>query len=486
MRIMAEKNKVVKAGIGYIIGNYLLKGLSFLTVPIFSRLMKPSDYGIYNTFIAYEAILYIVMGFAIHSSYKNALYKYRTIDDGAEQGKDYDTYVSATIMLQMISAVVWFLLVLAIGQYFTQLLGLDFTSMIFLCIYSFAGSILACYNAHVGLKYQYKSFLLVSGINAVSNIILSIVLMYTIFPQNRYMARIIGTTLPVTIITLFIIIKFFKKARPRNYKYFLPWGLKYSIPIISHGISQVILSQFDRIMINKIISSSAAGIYSFAYNIYAIINVTARSLDNVWNPWFYEQMRNKNIENIKKKSNIYTLMMLLASIVVILISPELVKILGDEEYWSASYSVIPIVAGGFFAFLYTIPASVEYYYEKTKFIAVGTIAAAIINVVLNLIFINKFGYIAAAYTTLFTYILYFVFHYIIAIKVHGSCVFSTKTLVLYSALLLALTALSLIFIDFIFVRWSMAIFTGIIFIISEERKVGFISKLIKKHRRNVK
>ena len=41
-----KKNKVLKAGIGYTIGNYFLKGLGFITVPIFSRLMAVSDYGI--------------------------------------------------------------------------------------------------------------------------------------------------------------------------------------------------------------------------------------------------------------------------------------------------------------------------------------------------------------------------------------------------------------------------------------------------------
>ena len=54
-----KKNKVLKAGIGYTIVNYFLKGLGFITVPIFSRLMAVSDYGIYNTFLSYEGMLYL-------------------------------------------------------------------------------------------------------------------------------------------------------------------------------------------------------------------------------------------------------------------------------------------------------------------------------------------------------------------------------------------------------------------------------------------
>ena len=480
---VADNNKVVKAGVGYIIGNYLLKGLSFLTVPIFSRLMEPADYGMYNTFIAYEAILYIVIGFAIHSSYKNALYKYGTIENGAVRGKDYDTYVSTTMVLLMVSAAVWFALFFLFGGWLTGLMGLDQISLVLLLVYSFSGAVLACYNAYVGLKYQYKSFLTVSGINAVSNIGLSILLMFTLFPSDRYMARMIGTTVPITLIAVYIIILFFRKSRPGNYKPFLSWGLKYSTPIISHGISQVILSQFDRIMINRMINPESAGIYSFAYNIYAIINVTARSLDNVWNPWFYEQMAKKRFENIRKKSSIYALLMMLVSVGVMLISPELVRVLGDVKYWAASYSVIPIVAGGFFAFLYTIPASIEYYYEKTKFIALGTFAAAIINIVLNFVFIQTMGYIAAAYTTLATYFLYFLFHYIIAAKIHGSCIFSNKAMAFCSVLVLAVAGLSLLLMDLVVVRWILAVGAAVVLVVTEERTIGFSKKILKKFRR---
>ena len=57
------------------------------------------------------------------------------------------------------------------------------------------------------------------------------------------------------------------------------------------------------------------------------------------------------------------------------------------EYQEAIYITIPIIIGGFFSYLYSFPAIVEYYYEKTKFIAIGTMCAASINIFLNYIFI---------------------------------------------------------------------------------------------------
>ena len=72
---------------------------------------------------------------------------------------------------------------------------------------------------------------------------------------------------------------------------------------------------------------------------------------------------------------------------------------------------MPLVFGIFLLFLYTIPAGVEYYFKKTKYIALFTLFAAIINLVTNYIFIHSFGYRAAAYTTLFCYLIMFFGHY---------------------------------------------------------------------------
>ena len=72
-----KEKSVLKAGIGYTFGNYFLKGLGFITVPVFARLLEKSDFGIYNTFLSYEGIVYLFIGLALHSSIKNAKYAYK-------------------------------------------------------------------------------------------------------------------------------------------------------------------------------------------------------------------------------------------------------------------------------------------------------------------------------------------------------------------------------------------------------------------------
>ena len=66
----------------------------------------------------------------------------------------------------------------------------------------------------------------------------------------------------------------------------------------------------------------------------------------------------------------------------------------------------------YFIFLYAYFAVFEFYYTKTKLAAVATCTGAVLNVALNYVFIKRYGYFAAGYTTLFCYIVYAVMHYV--------------------------------------------------------------------------
>lgn len=471
-----KNNKVLKAGLGYTIGNYLLKGLSFISIPIYTRLLSTSNYGAFNNFLTYESIFFIIVGCAIHSSYNSAHYKYELNTTNSAEGKDYYTYTSTTIVFILISALIWLFFTNVFSKILINWLEMDKFSLNLLVIYSAASALITCFNYDVSINYEYKKFLAVSGFNAISTILISILLLLTLFDHKRYNGMIIGASVPSILASIYVIFYFFKRARPKNLSYFLKWGLVYSLPIVPNGLSQVILNQFDRIMITKLVSLAATGVYSFAYNIYSVLAVTFNSLDSVWAPWFYRQMQSKNYKAIRKYSSLYIALMFVFASGIILVSPELIIILGQRNYWVAKYTVIPVVAGGYFAFLYTIPVVVEYYYSKTGWIALGTTIAAIINILLNWFLIPKFGYIAAAYSTLVTYILYFWFHFFIARKIHGTDLFSTKVIFVCSIGVLFISLLTRLFIEIILIRWLLAASVVIIFIIYEEKRYGFIKQ----------
>ena len=462
MSALARK-KIIKAGIGYTVGNCLLKGLSFLTLAIFSRLMTTADYGLYNVFITYQSILYIILGIAIHSSYKNAKYKY---------GERFNEYISNSMVI-----IIGNTLMLAILGNVAYKCNLSFgISNIFLlnCIilYSMANAVITCFNNYLSLSYQYKAYLKLALTNAIMNILISIILMFSCMNSNRAYARIIGTVIPSVVFAFVIIIYFFKQSKPRINREYSKFAINFSGPIVAHGISQVILSSFDRIMINIMIGTIEAGIYSFAYNIFMIIQVTADSILVVWDTWFYEQYSKQKYELIKKYSTYLIVALAIVSSLVLFITPELIYILGGEKYRSSVYCAIPIILGGFLTILYNFPAEIEYFHAKTKNIAIATIFAAIINILLNYIFIRKYGYIAAAYTTLVTYIFYFIFHYIVAQRIQKEKVFTNNAFLVGGLLVFAAGMLTLFLVKVWLMRWFMAGIELLICIVIVVRNLG--------------
>jgi O-antigen/teichoic acid export membrane protein len=468
---LSNSNKAIKAGIGYTIGNYLLKGLSFFAIPIFSRLMSTSDYGTYNTFAAYESIIFVIIGLALHSSFKNAKYKY---------SNKFQDYISTCVTVGLISFFSWCVLANVLYVKYKSYIGFSRVVVNLLLICSMGSAIVQYFNVYVGIDYKYDRFLKISAFNAVSSILLSAVLILLFFKDNSYMGRIIGTTVPLLLISVYIVIDFYKKAKPQLNAEYAKYAIKFSLPIIPHGLSQVVLSQFDRIMINTIIGAAQAGLYSFSYNIYTIIQVTASSLDNVWGPWFFEKAKQNKYGTIKKVSGDYMTGMMLFSSVVLLVSPEVIKLIAPKAYWESVYCVIPIVIAGYFSFLYTLPVQVEYYFEKTKFIALGTGSAAIINIILNSIFIPKYGYIAAAYTTLATYFLYFVFHFVFARMISKVSYFNIRILAFDVVTVLLVGAVTIMLLDKIFVRWFIVLVFFALGITYAQIHYGVINKIVER------
>lgn len=445
---MQAKNKVVKAGAGYIIGNYLLKGITFLSAPIFTRLLSTDEYGIFGAYLSYESILYIIIGLALHSSIANAKYEYK---------EKYNEYVSSIIIIVLMNTVLWMIIANVFYGGFNRWLNLSRPIVNILVLHCFGTALLQFFNSYASLNYSVKEFLKLTSINALSSMGLSIVLILTIFKSSRLNGRIIGTALPLICIAIYVVIYFFKKCRPLINLDYWKFAIRYSVPIIPHGISQVILSSFDRIMIKDIIGAAEAGLYSFAYTIYSLVVVVSTSLDKVWKPWFYEKMNEKDYKTIGDRGIKYAFGMAQFTAVVLMMAPEIVKILGAREYWETTSCVVPILVGGYFAYIYMLPVLVEYFYGKTKFIASGTMLAAALNVVLNYIFIPRYGYIAAAYTTMITYFFYFVFHFILAAKIHGNSLFSASKMLSISGGIVLIGFITMLLEKKFIVRWLITL-----------------------------
>ncbi|MGP5430709.1 lipopolysaccharide biosynthesis protein [Enterococcus malodoratus] len=447
-----KKSNLVKSSFWYTIGNFFIKGISFITIPIFVNITTQAEYGLINNFTSFMTIFSLFIGLSLNSSVNNASFDFKD---------RIKPYLSSILFLSTLS----FLGMLVIGNAIFLLTHVifDMNQMLFnlMLIQSYATFLISYIQAYFTIHFQHFRYLALSLVSTLLNIGLSVLLMITVFSDDRYAGRAFGGALALGVVGLAIYLMIMTKGKKLIDFSFWKYGLRISVPLIPHALANVMLSQFDRIMINSTLGPSEAGIYSYISNIGIILSVIWSSTNNAWVPWFYNEMEQENDEKIFRVSQYYIYAFTTIALGTMVISIDLAKFMAPPDYHSGLSLVIPISLGYFFQFLYSFPVNTEFYKKKTNYIAFGTVASAVINIILNLIFIPRYGVIAAGYTTTITYFLLFLFHYPMAKRFIGKQLFPTKTIITTTLIMVVFSIFLHVFLDNTFVRYIGLLFIGV-------------------------
>ena len=141
------------------------------------------------------------------------------------------------------------------------------------------------------------------------------------------------------------------------------------------------------------------------------------SLLSTIEPWIYQRIREREVDKIKRVAYPSFVLIAMVNLLLIVFAPEIIGIFAPNEYYEAIWVIPPIAMSVFFMFAYSFFAMFEFYFEQTKYITIATFTGALVNIITNYIFIQKFGYIAAGYTTLMCYIIYAVLHFLFMKKI---------------------------------------------------------------------
>lgn len=457
-----SKKKSAKAGMFYFIGNLFNKAIAFITIPIFTRLLTTSEYGIYSTYESWISILSVVVGLSIGNTIRNAYVDYK---------QELNEYISSIYALACLSLCV----AAGAGILFGLFTGVNQVLILFCIIQSFMSNIITGYAIKYMMEVDYiRRMLLLALPNCISMLVSIVVISF--MRQDRYMGRIIVEVLIYVIMGTCILIMVFKKGRMTIKREYWKYAFPLAWPLIFHGLSVNILSNSDRTMITYFCGEAETGIYGLIYSISMVASVITSALENIWIPWFTDKMIIGDKKSINNKVIFYVSVTILMICGIMLIAPEVLVLMAAPAYWKGKYMLAPLVSAYFFVFLYTIFVQIEYYYKKTKYIAVNTMLAGFLNIVLNFIFVPRFGAIAAAYTTLVSYMFSFLLHYRYSRKLDND-LFALKQFLLPIAICLIMLVLVSLFMEYWFIRWSIGVLmlAGFIFVMY---KKGMLKNLL--------
>lgn len=457
---------VVKAGLWFTICNFLQKGISFITMPIFTRIMSTEEFGLYSIYSSWYSILVIFA--TLHLSYyvfNKGLVKF---EDDRENFVVSIQSLSATVTLFFI--IIYYIFRNPINDF----IGMPTSMIILMMVQILFEPPVLYWTARKRFDYNYQAVIFVTVAISLLNPLLGICIIKLGAFENAAIARVLSIALISLVFGSLLGFTLARKGdQPFNTKYWR-YALSFNLPLIPHYLSTTILTSADRIMIGDMIGKSEAGIYSVAYSIGMVCTLFSQSIQQAYLPWLYKRMKKEEYSGIPGISNAFLLLMLGILTMVTCFAPEVVWVVGSNKYMGAIGAIPPICGSIFFIFLQNLFANVEYFFEKTKLIAAASVGVALLNIILNYIFIKLTGYLSAGYTTLFCYIVYSLVHFVVMRRICRqndlsiNKLFDFKVVMGLSFLMIGIIAIMLMVYNYIIIRY--AIFLAILVIAFLNRK----------------
>ena len=186
---------------------------------------------------------------------------------------------------------------------------------------------------------------------------------------------------------------------------------KFGLPLIFGSISMLILNISDRYILKYFSGYAVQGLYDLGYRLAGVINMFfIMPLSMALMPIAYKTYKQKGDKRYFSKLMTYFVFVLTwAGLALSMFSEEILRLFAlNASYWPA-YKIAPVIVFSYIFFGMRLISNLGMYLTKnTKYVAFITAIAAIVNILLNFIFIPKFGMIAAAYSTLVSFIVLYI------------------------------------------------------------------------------
>ncbi len=401
MKQESSENKVLENAFFYTLSSIITLVISFISVSLLTFLLSTDEYGVVDLFTSTVSMFTIVLSVSISASISRFYY---------EKSVNYREFIkSICLFILFLNGILTpFFIVLATP--FSNFLNIDQSLYYLIIIGSYINIYLEFYERHLVASQNSKRHMFFKVIPSLMNTIISILLILALKDLNGGYIRVLVIIAVNFLFLLYIVYKgrtlFKEKIQRSNIKS----ALLFSAPLVLHSLSNYVLTYFDKLVINQYGNFSNTGLYSLATRVGEVLLLVVNSVNYSWAPVFYQNNGDyRCVEGVLKK---YMQLIVLLALGIIFYVENFAKIIISSNYYDA-LSIIPILCLGYImVFLYQIYVNYAIYRKKTLNITVNTIIAAVFNIVLNYIFIPQYGYQAASYTTLASYSMLFLLHYI--------------------------------------------------------------------------
>ena len=397
-----------KNSIIYGLGSIFIRAISFFLLPLYTNAFTKSDTGyifLIFTFISFAQIIYFYGQDA-------AFLKFYNKHSNDQKIIGYTSYILLLITSVLLTSII---------IYFSDFLAIkliDIDNGIWI-IYSafilFFDTISARIMLILRIKEKSWIFLIISIITVLVSIITSYILVINF--NYGIDGIFLGTLFGILVKFIFLIPYQIDILKDKEFSFIVAKKLfKFGFPFFISAFFYLILELSDRYLIFWILGAENVGIYSIGYKIGSLGLFIVSAFNLGWQPFYIkigtEISSNKIFGNIGT-SFIFFLITIWG--VIIFWAPLLMQIkigshyLIGENFWSSMDIITIIFLSYIFYAGYIVLMPGIYLLDKQIWSPIIRGSGAIINIILNLILIKKFGLMGACFSTLVSYMFMFIF-----------------------------------------------------------------------------
>ena len=392
-----SKEKQIRNSFIYLMEMSVVVLLPLITIPIFTRILTPKDYGVLALATIYAIFMSGLANFGLIAVFERNYSQYR----------ENNVKKSQLLYSCLVFILVNFTLLAGVTIFFKEIISVFLTSSNqngTLILTVFAGTFFfstgsAIFYSYFKLEEMAKTY---SKYRIVASIVYYVFSLYFVVYLNIGVIGLALAQLITGFFLYFILFFVFLKNIPfmLNSQILLEC-LKISFPLTPQIFIGILNTQFDKYMIGILSTVAGVGVFHIGKNISNQIFTFMTAIENVFIPQVYKMMFNQHEDGSESIGSYLTPFIYISTAIALcttLLSEELLTILTPRNYHDA----IPIVSilGIYYGFLFFGKIPQLLYAKKSSLITILFIFSLCLNIGLNIPLIMKFGAIGAAWATM--------------------------------------------------------------------------------------
>lgn len=391
-------NKIFKDSIIYLGSSITNKAIPFLLLPIMTTYLTPEDYGYLSIFSTLVLFYTAIVGMSLNT---NVTKYFHSVSK-----ETVAHYVGNILIVLLCSFTFYFLITLGISVFYDSIFSIPIGWILSLPVISLFMMVHNINTTILRNERKAKLFGVFEISVTIVNMLLTVYLVSVLL--LGWQSQAYGILFSYSVFFTIGLIHMFKKdyITLKFSKNKVSSILKISIPLVPHVIGAAVINLSDRLFIERMVGLEELGIYSVGYMFGMVVMLFSDAFVKSWSPWFYQSLTNPT-EKIKKQIVKYTYLYILGIFLVALIisigSEFILPFFVDEKFYGSSKYIIWISLGYAIFGVYQIFFPYLVHINRTAFLAVSTVSAALLNLIFNYFFIKYFGTIGAAYATILAF-----------------------------------------------------------------------------------